>query len=123
MRLNNKTKHLLICTGAILSLAVVINFYLFLFAAWASSSWSVTIYFNRYNEALVEIIMYLVILPFIIISASLIILQTITTIRSPQKRKEGYNVQLAHALEDSHYSYEYDKYREQQQKKQQHKKR
>jgi hypothetical protein len=123
MRLNNKTKQLLICTGAILSLAVVINFYLFLFVAWASSSWSVTIYFNRYHEALVEIIMYLVILPFIIISASLIILETITTIRSPQKRTEGYNVRLAHALEDSHYSYEYDKYREQEQKKQQHKKR
>jgi hypothetical protein len=120
MRLNTKTKQLLICTGAILSLAVVINFYLFLFAAWASPSWSVTIYFNRYHEALVEIIMYLVILPFIIISTSLIIRETITPVRSLQKRREGYNVQLAHALEDSHYSYEYDKYREQQQKKQQH---
>jgi hypothetical protein len=122
MRLDTKTKQLLKCTGAILATTIVINFYLFLFTAWASPSWSVTIYFNRYQEAAFELIMYLLILPFIILGTSLIILETITTIRITTKKKQGYNVKLAHALEDSHYSAEYDKYRQQQQKKQQHRK-
>ena len=67
--------------GDRLSYAIVINFYIWLFVAMMNGG-QVTVYFNFYNEAIAEYIIYMIILP--IISYSFI--KDIITFR--KRRKE-----------------------------------
>lgn len=53
--------------GSILSFAIVINFYIILFVAMMHGG-KVTVYFNIFGEAVLEYIVYLIILPFIVYS-------------------------------------------------------
>ena len=58
-------KRIIKTLGARLSFAIAINFYLWLFVAMTNDN-EVTIYFNHFNEAGVEIVMYLALLPIIL---------------------------------------------------------
>ena len=54
-------------SGIILMFYLVINFYFFVFVSMTNGG-VVTVYFNHFNEALVEYVIYIIILPILIIS-------------------------------------------------------
>jgi len=82
-----KEKHKLILNqlGIRLMLAITINFYIILFVAMFNRH-SVEVIFNHYNEAVVEYIIYISILPIIIYSVIYEVKETRRK-RNEQKKK------------------------------------
>jgi hypothetical protein len=85
MKKHIKAKNIIIIRGTMLSLAIDINFYIFFFSAAVSGSWSVTIFFNQYIEGILQVVMYLFILPLIVISAILILIDIVKSARFSKK--------------------------------------
>jgi len=56
-------KEVLKSLGDRLSFAIVINFYIWLFVAMIEGEGKVIVYFNHFNEALLEYIIYIIIFP------------------------------------------------------------
>jgi len=61
--------------GIRLMFAITINFYIFLFVAMYNKH-AVTVLFNHFNEALIEYVIYMAILPIIIYSLYYEIMET-----------------------------------------------
>ena len=61
-------KSLVRVSGVIIMFYIVINFYWFLFVAMLDGGGVVTIYFNHLNEGLIELIMYIMLIPLIVAS-------------------------------------------------------
>jgi len=72
-------KHLIKVLGDTLSFAVVINFYIWLLVAMFNDG-IVNVQFNHFNEALLEYIVYIIILPIITYSV-------IVDVKAYKKRK------------------------------------
>lgn len=61
--MNSGKKEVLKSLGDRLSFAIVINFYIWLFFAMFKGKGYVVVYFNHFNEAFLEYVVYLLILP------------------------------------------------------------
>ena len=72
-------KHLIKVIGDITTYAITINFYVWLFVAMFSNN-QVTVYFNHFNEALLEYIIYIILLPIMTYS-------TFINLRTYRRRK------------------------------------
>ena len=61
--MKERRKEILKSLGDRLSFAIVINFYIWLFFAMFKGKGYVVVYFNHFNEALIEYIVYIIIFP------------------------------------------------------------
>lgn len=66
--MNTKLKDTIALIGAVTGFGIILNFYLWLVVAMTNPDMSVTVYFNRFGEGLVEMVFFICLIPFIVFS-------------------------------------------------------
>lgn len=88
-KLKEKSKLLINQLGIRLMFAITINFYIFLFVAMTNKH-SVEVIFNHFNEAIIEYVIYISILPIIIYAVYYEIKETRKRRKEWRKEKYGF---------------------------------
>jgi len=86
--MNREHSELLRWTGHVFTIVAAILFYVHLFTAALHGKFTVKVYFNYFGEGLVELIIFVIVLPFIAFSGIMQLKETYDVLKERRKKKK-----------------------------------